>query len=137
MLVISNRSRAILKLLARLLPELYCTRSNYYYLSSSVQITPEEFKNATLGLGLPSSRSSNRWTEFENADLVFKYGRKTFSALNFSKAIVSEFSLVSSRRSVSWGWEEAARKTAREKVKERAAKGSERTPVGKLRGRFL
>ena len=37
MLVISNRPRASrsadLKLLARLLPELYSTRSNYYYLS--------------------------------------------------------------------------------------------------------
>ena len=34
MLVISNRRRArpISKLLARLLPELYSTRSNYYYL---------------------------------------------------------------------------------------------------------
>ena len=38
----------------------------------------------------------------------------------------------SSRRSVSWG---AARKTAREKNKEAAARGSERTPVGKLNKR--
>ena len=32
MLVISNRPRAISKLLARLLPELYSTWTNYYYL---------------------------------------------------------------------------------------------------------
>ena len=37
--------------------------------------------------------------------------------------------LASSRRSVSWG---AARKTAREKIKKCAARGSERTPLGKL-----
>ena len=40
MLVISNRPRASrtadLKLLARLLPELYSTRSNYYYLSTGL-----------------------------------------------------------------------------------------------------
>ena len=40
--------------------------------------------------------------------------------------------VASSRRSVSWG---AARKKAREKTKKKRAKGSERTPVGKLNKR--
>ena len=37
--------------------------------------------------------------------------------------------VASSRRSVSWG---AARKKAREEIKKKGAKGSERTPMGKL-----
>ena len=45
---------------------------------------------------------------------------------------ISDTSLASSRRSVSWG---VTRKKAREKIKKKRSKGSERTPVGKINKR--
>ena len=49
-----------------------------------------------------------------------------------SETLLTAVTIASSRRSVSWG---AAQKKAREKIKKKHTKGSERTPVGKLNKR--
>ena len=102
MLVISNRpplrARPILKLLTRLLPELYSTRSNYYYKSHSTRL--QSFSKNRSNVHIGQIKRSLVKRKFKMLGMVQKKTESShLNLLNGCKKVVS-ISIIHASRNI-------------------------------------